>query len=115
MIIPFYERFTELCEINGIKPTPALKAMGLSTGNLRRWQQRPETTITIATLEKIAEYFGVSPTYFFEDDICSTEKNKAVLEDLILNEISAVQTLAAQCNKNLNRLEKLYNDLQKAR
>lgn len=100
----FYKCLIELCELNGTKPTPALKAMGLSAGNLQKWQ-RQEATITIDTLEKVAEYFGVSPSYFFDEDIRNTEKTKSGLEELILNEISAVQT-------NLNRLEKLYNDLQ---
>ncbi len=114
MKISFYERFIELCKLNGIKPTPALKDIGLSAGNLPKWQ-RAEATITIDTLEKIAGYFGVSPTYFFDEDTRGTEKAKAELENLILNEISDIQTLAAQCEKNLNRLEKIYNDLRKAR
>lgn len=114
MKIAFYEHFIELCAIRDIKPTPALKDMRLSTGNLQKWQ-KPDAVITVDTLEKIAEYFGVPPTYFFDDNIRNTEKSKAELDNakaelnkLILDEI-------AQCEEYLHRLKKIQNNLQKKR
>lgn len=114
MKMPFYERFIELCKSRSIKPTPALKDMGLSTGNLQKWQN-PDTAVTIDTLEKIAEYFGVSPAYFFSDDIrnaelikADAERAKSELTELILDEI-------ARCETNLHRLRKIHRKLQKKR
>lgn len=108
MKMPFYERFIELCKARSIKPTPALKDMGFSTGNLQKWQN-PDTAVTIDTLEKIAEYFGVSPVYFFSDDIRNAELiANAELTELILDEI-------ARCEANLHRLREIYKKLQKKR
>lgn len=36
----FYKRFIELCAVRGIKPTPALREIGLSTGNVQKWQKQ---------------------------------------------------------------------------
>lgn len=105
MKIAFYERFIELCTARSIKPTPALKDMGLSTGNLQKWQ-KPDAVITVDTLEKIAEYFGVPPTYFFDEDIRNIENANAELAELILDEI-------ARCETNLHRLRKIYKKLHR--
>ena len=35
----FYEEFIKLCNEKNIKPTPALKEMGLSTANMQRWKK----------------------------------------------------------------------------
>lgn len=104
MKIAFYKRFIELCTARSIKPTPALKNMGLSTGNLKKWQ-KPDAVVTVDTLEKIAEYFGVPPTYFFDEDIRNTESVKAELAKLVLNEIK-------RCEGNLHCLKKIHKKLQ---
>lgn len=31
----FYEQFLKICSERGVKPTPVLKQIGLSTGNLK--------------------------------------------------------------------------------
>jgi len=105
--IAFYERFIELCTARSIKPTPALKDIGLSTGNLKKWQ-KPDAVITVDTLEKIAEYFGVPPTYFFDVDIRKTENAKAELDKFILDEIE-------RCERNLHHLRKIHKNLQTKR
>lgn len=55
--ILFCERFMELCELNGIRPTIALRKMGLSTGCLTKWKSG--SNITISTLESVANFFNV--------------------------------------------------------
>ena len=128
MKIAFYKRFIELCTARSIKPTPALKDMGLSTGNLKKWQ-KPDAVVTVDTLEKIAEYFGVPPTYFFDENIRNTESVKArntesvkarntesvkarntesvkaELAKLVLDEIK-------RCEGNLHCLKKIHKKLQ---
>lgn len=64
----FYDRFIELCDKKGIKPTPLVTGMGLSSSNVSQWKKgstpRPEV------IQRLAEYFGVSVSYlmFGEDD-----------------------------------------------
>ena len=108
MEINFYERFLKLCELNGIKPTPALQEMGLSSGNLQKWQNA-SSTVTLKTIEKVANYFNVPVRYFYDSD----GESEIELESVILDEIAAVQTLMAQCEMTLNRLETIYKNLGK--
>lgn len=54
----FYEEFIKLCNEKNIKPTPALKEMGLSTANMQRWKD-DEEAITLKKLKTISNYFNV--------------------------------------------------------
>lgn len=111
MKINFYERFLKLCELNGIKPTPVLKKIGLSTGNLKKWQNE-STKVTLGTIEKMANYFDVPIDYFLSDNAeCRQVEAKIEMESVILDEIEAVQALMTQCEKTLNRLETTYKNL----
>ena len=62
----FYARFMEICKKNGVKPTPLIKSLGLSTGNLKKWSEG--STVNSDIVKKLAAYFGVSPGYFFSED-----------------------------------------------
>lgn len=62
----FYEQFLKICDERGVKPTPVLKQIGLSTGNLKKWESG--STVSADTLEKLAVYFGVPVDYFFQND-----------------------------------------------
>lgn len=62
----FYEQFLKICNEKGVKPTPVLKQIGLSTGNLKKWESG--STVSADTLEKLAAYFGVPVDYFFRND-----------------------------------------------
>ncbi|MCM1061934.1 MAG: helix-turn-helix domain-containing protein [Eubacterium sp.] len=76
----FYNRFMELCGEYGEKPTPVLKKLDISPGNLRRWEGG--ASITAETLEKIANYFGVPVDYFFLKD------EERALEEVQQNELA---------------------------
>ncbi len=57
----FYDRFIELCNKKGIKPTPLVVSLGLSSSNVSQWKKgsipRPEV------LQKLSDYFNVSISY----------------------------------------------------
>lgn len=57
----FYERFVELCKKRGISPAAATREMGLNNSSSTTWKRGaiPKGK----TLEKLAEYFGVSVNY----------------------------------------------------
>lgn len=62
----FYDRFIELCRKSGVKPTPLVMQMGLSSSNVSQWKKgstpRPEV------LKRLADYFNVSVEYLLESD-----------------------------------------------
>lgn len=63
----FYDKFVELCERKGIKPTPAALAMGLSKSTPTKWKNTGATP-DVKTLAVIAEYFGVPVSSLVEAD-----------------------------------------------
>ncbi len=76
----FYDKFVALCEERNEKPSPILKKLGLSSGNLKRWEAG--ATVTLNTVERIADYFGVSLDHFAEngrDDLMCLSKNERTL------------------------------------
>lgn len=62
----FYDQFIKLCDERGLKPTPTVKKMGLSPGNMKRWESG--AAVNSETLEKCAAFFGVPVDYFFEGE-----------------------------------------------
>ena len=62
----FYDQFIKLCDERGLKPTPTVKKMGLSPGNMKRWESG--AAVNSETLEKCAAFFGVPIDYFFEGE-----------------------------------------------
>ena len=62
----FYTQLVKLCKERGVKPSPVLKELGLSSGNLKRWANGASANYD--TLDKLAKYFGISVNYFFDDD-----------------------------------------------
>lgn len=89
----FYDKFMEICSDYGEKPTPVLKKLGISPGNLKRWEGG--ASITSDTLEKIADYFNVSVDYFFMKDnenYAGQKTNMAITNDK--NGIKQIYTVA---------------------
>lgn len=62
----FYDQFIKLCDERGLKPTPTVKKMRLSPGNMKRWESG--AAVNSETLEKCAAFFGVPIDYFFEGE-----------------------------------------------
>ena len=57
----FYEIFKKLCDERGTTPTAVALDMGISTSLTSRWKHGGKPRIE--TLNKIADYFGVSVSY----------------------------------------------------
>lgn len=71
MTSAFWDRFTELCDLNGTTPNAVMLKTGLNTGNPTAWRNGriPGTK----TAKAIAEHFGVSVDYLLGAD----QKEKA--------------------------------------
>ncbi len=67
----FYEQLIKICNAKNIKPSPVLKELGLSSGNLKRWESG--ASVNYDTLQKLAAYFDVPVDYFFEDGQSSAD------------------------------------------
>ncbi len=67
----FYDKLIQICNDYGVKPTPVLKELGISPGNLKRWEGG--AAVTSDTLAKIADYFDVPVDYFFTEDKAENE------------------------------------------
>lgn len=61
----FYDKYAKLCHDNGTSPTEAAINMGLSNAAPTNWVHG--ATPRRSTVVKIAAYFGVSPSYFDEE------------------------------------------------
>lgn len=57
--IVMYERFKKFCEKKGVKPSNALKDLGISNSNAANWKSRNGLP-NGQTVIKIADYFGIT-------------------------------------------------------
>lgn len=57
----FWETFVKLCAEHNTKPNPVAKELGFSSGSVTDWKNGKQPRPT--TIQKIADYFGVSPDY----------------------------------------------------
>ena len=68
----FYDLFCKLCTEKGVAPTRAALDIGLSKSTPTAWKKR-QLTPQGDTLNKIADYFGVSVSYLLGQE---TQKEK---------------------------------------
>lgn len=57
----FYTQLIALCQKEGVKPTPLIKSLGFSAGNIKRWENG--ATVNSDILLAVAEHFKVSTDY----------------------------------------------------
>lgn len=77
----FIDIFLQLCEENDVKPTRVANEIGSSSASVVKW--RKGAIPQGATLQKIADYFGVSVDYLLTGE---TKKSPAEAEDEEINE-----------------------------
>jgi len=82
----FYDQLIKICNERNVKPTPLVKSLGLSAGNLRRWQEG--ATVNSDILMKLSDYFGVPVDYFFEE--YDSEENATAEERFSGNSMTKV-------------------------
>ena len=62
----FWETFVNLCNEHDIKPNPVAKALGIPSGSVTDWKKGKTPRST--TLQKIADYFGVTVDYLLGNE-----------------------------------------------
>lgn len=68
----FWETFIELCKREGKSPNAVAKELGVASGSVTWWKKGK--TPQKATLEKIANHFGVSADYLLGYDLGEREQ-----------------------------------------
>ena len=68
----FWKKFVYLCNEKGIAPNTACSDLGYSTAIATKWKNGSVPRST--TLQKIADYFGVTPEYLLSDYDAEREK-----------------------------------------
>ena len=63
----FYEKVNELCIKKGISITALATELGFSKGTPTNWKTMTKPP-RAENVKKIADYFGVSPTYFTDEN-----------------------------------------------
>ena len=61
----FFKKFKNLCEKKGVKPTPVIKTLGISTSYEKRWQDGLLPNAEM--LKKLSAYFDVPIDYLLTD------------------------------------------------
>lgn len=102
------ERIKYLRKKNGMTQTDIAKRLGIATQTVYKYEKNIVTSIPMENIEKLAEIFGVPPTYIMgwsqtEDETSSikniaTPYNPKVHDILILGQIAAGLPLYAEDN-----------------
>lgn len=74
----FFDVYKQLCEKSGKTPTAAALEMGIGRATVSAWKNEGRVP-SGKTLQKVADYFGVSVDYLLEAEL-TTEHD--ILEDL---------------------------------
>ena len=70
----FYNQLISLCNKEGVKPTPLIRKLGFSAGNIKRWENG--ATVNSDILLAVAEHFKVSVDYL----LTGKEKSSPTIE-----------------------------------
>ncbi len=68
----FYKQLIRLCDERNIKPTPLIKSLGFSAGNLKRWENG--ATVNSDILLAVSKHFKVSIDYLVTGEEASANK-----------------------------------------
>lgn len=103
----FYTNFVKLCNRKGIAPTAAAVEMGFHRSDATRWSKGAEPRRT--TLEKVADYFGVTVSDLIGDDSAQKEKPTAQGDGLISDLPQDLQKLIFLCQESPQIASTLLN------
>ena len=115
-MIAMYEKFAQLLAIHGITANTVAKAAHVNASTFTDWKQG-KSQPKIEKLQKIADYFNVPVSYFFDGDtaLSVTERQAQSLgidTDALKKELS-LKSLDEQTMYVLREFQKL-DDTQKA-
>jgi transcriptional regulator with XRE-family HTH domain len=112
-----FEKIQELCKTRNITIGGLEKALGFSNGSIRKLRDK-YSTMSAERLNKVADYFGVSLSYFKEEETeLPTPDAKNILEQVIasLGADAQVNFSASEMSEDEKAflLKSLQNSLEK--
>ena len=72
----FYDKYQKLCHQIGKSPFAVARDLGISSRTQGNWKSGSEPRY--GTLKRIADYFNVDVSYFYEDDEIESKDDKLV-------------------------------------
>ncbi len=101
----FYDRFIELCKESGKSPSAVAKELGLNNSSSTAWKRG--STPKSETLQKLANYFGVSVDYLLGvgQRVSATAPNRRVYK-ILRDKKWSLQKLSAETNLPIEILRK---------
>jgi transcriptional regulator with XRE-family HTH domain len=102
-----YKKLNDLIRENNLTQNKAAAAFGVSSPGLR--EMIDNKTMKVETLEKIAKYFNVPVSYFFDEDPCN-ELNEP---PATYNKAQIICPLCAEKDRIINLLEMHRDDLRR--
>ncbi len=100
----FYQQLIALCEREGVKPTPLVKSLGFSAGNIKRWENG--ATVNSDILLAISKHFKVSIDYLLTGE----ESQSKALNDDEQGLLKNYKKLSAEDKKEVStKVEELAN------
>ena len=79
----FYSQLIALCEKEGVKPTPLIRSLGFSAGNIKRWENG--STVNSDILLAVSKHFKVSIDYLLTGEESKNQILTPQEENLINN------------------------------
>lgn len=102
----FYTNFVKLCNRKGIAPTAAAVEMGFHRSDATRWSKGAEPRRT--TLEKVADYFGVTVSDLIGDDSAQKEKPTAQGDGLTEKQKYAIKLIKSTSDDDIDKLIEMF-------
>ncbi len=101
----FYDRFIELCQEYKEKPTPVLKKLGFSAGNIKKWSNG--STASPDILIALSNYFNVTIDYLLgnTNDTEKITKSGTTVKVLYTSPIEAITVQCPICYKQYDGMD----------
>ena len=98
----FYDNFIRLCAKENISPSVAAEEMGFYRSVVTRWGKGGN--VRKATLERVANYFGVTVDDLIGDDSAQKEKPTAQGDGLTEKQKYAIELIKSTSDDDIDKL-----------
>ena len=105
----FYNKFIELCNKKGVKPSPMLESIGIQKSANSNWKKR-KSKPTSANLQKIADYFGVTVEYLKGEEKIKNSPEEPKLTEGEKMLLSLFRQIPAERQQAFLEMGRLYSD-----
>ena len=102
----FYDNFIRLCAKENISPSAAAEEMGFYRSVVTRWGKGGN--VRKATLERVANYFGVTVADLIGDDSAQQKKPTAQGDGLTETQKYAIELIKSTSDDDIDKLIEMF-------